>query len=819
MAGAIRLVAGYDGGEEDEHVRTQGKVMLMDSAPSDVFKLVSLRSTDDRVAFDPTELVEARGPLEAVERVGTHWHRPDELGRFAGALTVLDNRQLKTATTTWVAAVRDLMAEVRADPISADGATHPEREDHPDTAPTDGVDDEQPADGLVPDDLGSGGPGAAASRSPSWTKVRALSEDPSVRDAVTRLVVSWLGLRLKARAGENVPRDLLAAHEDAIRVAAVMRRVADGTFTPVSAARLTRVRLVVPARWRNRSDTEGQRKRAQPAAEPAPPRSARVWPWSRRPRPERGSPGPVAGTPEDSPAVLRRERTTVVNDGRVLEQILTAATVLAASGEGADGKPVAFDESFRSALASAVPSQAQPVLSDLFRRLGRLGVAEDFTAGVESEWLAVRERANDLCQRIRVFEEESTQILPTPGTVTPGPRPSIRAAGWGDLFVVREELAGYRAAEISHIENAMAGESTHRRHERRHEVSETMETETLTETSSEDELQSTNRFELQAETARTISQDFSVEAGVNTSGRYGLTTVETSLGVGATRSSTESTQSATTIAQEVTAKAVDRTRQSVRELRRRTTVETIKEISTHALVNTDVQGNPPAQPRSGVYMWVEKVQRLQLYQYGKRLMIEFIIPEPGVSLLESAQPVAVDARKPLPLSFGPSQIDEYNYMCLTQLYRARNVDPPPPLFIRVGEAFATDVMADVQEAEGEATIAKMISLPEDYRPVAGRYATTGRGRTLKNIDPFHAHLAVAGQVVLDSAVALKDAGRPDKWGKQSLPRLVSVDPADGDRRAGRPGDGADLRSGRQHRHNERHVDLPARPEGIRPLAA
>ena len=77
--------------------------------------------------------------------------------------------------------------------------------------------------------------------------------------------------------------------------------------------------------------------------------------------------------------------------------------------------------------------------------------------------------------------------------------PIIRAIGIGDLQVVRQQLVGYEAGEVSHIENVLEGELL-RRSTTREEVNElTITQETSTSQVEERYLQSTTRNE------RTIS--------------------------------------------------------------------------------------------------------------------------------------------------------------------------------------------------------------------------------------------------------------------------------------------------------------------------
>jgi hypothetical protein len=44
---------------------------------------------------------------------------------------------------------------------------------------------------------------------------------------------------------------------------------------------------------------------------------------------------------------------------------------------------------------------------------------------------------------------------------------------------------------------------------------------------------------------------------------------------------------------------------------------------------------PPFQVISGIYRWVDKIYTSQVYNYGKRLMFEFVLPEPAALFVKS----------------------------------------------------------------------------------------------------------------------------------------------------------------------------------------
>ena len=138
--------------------------------------------------------------------------------------------------------------------------------------------------------------------------------------------------------------------------------------------------------------------------------------------------------------------------------------------------------------------------------------------------------ASSACADIQVWETEKKQALPKPNITGLGEEyAAIRSVGWGDLTVIREKLIGYDANEIAHIENILPGELRLRENERTYATESFEETETESINESQQELETSDRQELQVQAQKTINTDFSVSAGVNTSGRYGVTKVDTSL--------------------------------------------------------------------------------------------------------------------------------------------------------------------------------------------------------------------------------------------------------------------------------------------------
>ncbi|MFD0472961.1 hypothetical protein ACFQ0B_35310 [Nonomuraea thailandensis] len=276
--------------------------------------------------------------------------------------------------------------------------------------------------------------------------------------------------------------------------------------------------------------------------------------------------------------------------------------------------------------------------------------------------------------------------LHQPGALTPmapqsvpATRGKVSPSGVADLLLVRQQLVGYEAADVAHIENVLKGERKQREHTRREETEQITFTETEVVTAEERELESTDRFEMTRESSETIKEDASLKAGVSISGKYGPT-VEFAVSAegSVSRSKEAATKSAASFSQDVTQRSASKIAERVLE---RTALRTTNEVidkNLHELNNVGGDGNI-----AGVYQWVNKVYEAQMFNYGLRTMFEFMIPEPAAYLigaLQSAHASAVHLVKPPDFTLKPSDLTELNYPYWVQAFKATDVSPPPELY-------------------------------------------------------------------------------------------------------------------------------------------
>lgn len=202
----------------------------------------------------------------------------------------------------------------------------------------------------------------------------------------------------------------------------------------------------------------------------------------------------------------------------------------------------------------------------------------------------------------------------------------IKRLGIADYRKVESTTCCYVPGEVSHIENIMAREykekSTRRlrRSEETTTISKETEKEELTDTTS------TNRYEMNQQVAEVINKDLSI--GLGTSSKFSMGGLgETSLtsNFAFNTSSQHSNSQAVSIAKDVTERALERVVQKVREERILKIVEEFEEQNKHGFDNR--KGDKHV---SGVYRWIDKIYKNQVYNYGKRLMYEFMIPQPAV---------------------------------------------------------------------------------------------------------------------------------------------------------------------------------------------
>jgi len=291
-----------------------------------------------------------------------------------------------------------------------------------------------------------------------------------------------------------------------------------------------------------------------------------------------------------------------------------------------------------------------------------------------------------------------------------------------DYRKVEQEVCCYVPGEVSHIENVMAKEYKERhtrnlvRSENTRESSSSMEQERLSDTTS------TDRNEMQSEISRVLEEKKDFKAGASTSLHteiLGKADFQISgyADYASSNSATSSNKVARNMAREVTEQALDRVVSKSSEKRMSKMIREYEENNRHGFDNRAGETHV-----TGVYRWVDKILKNRLVNYGKRLMLEVMVPEPALFFKESLKsdserhPGLHLLRKPRsPRQMGLKAVEnlnEYNYAKYAIEYGI-DLDRAPEKYIWVDEA----VSADLIDRKEEFNTYKEVYLPEGYAAV------------------------------------------------------------------------------------------------------
>lgn len=265
----------------------------------------------------------------------------------------------------------------------------------------------------------------------------------------------------------------------------------------------------------------------------------------------------------------------------------------------------------------------------------------------------------------------SASLFVLPGTL-PGASGRIRPAGVADLKVVNQQLQKYQLGEVAYIENILSGEERERVHTNIEKTEQQLITETEETASTEKDLQTAERFELSQELENMEKETSANEAGVNVSASYGAVSLNASAKTQSTNSAESATKASLNQTKETVSRAVERIQNRTRRQQTITHTSETSEVNRHKFSATQ-------QSVVGVYRYVEKVYWCQTLNYGKRMMFEFMVPEPAAYFIYSqSQNVSAPGTVPKPEepTFKATDIDDTNYADLASKYKANVTEPP-----------------------------------------------------------------------------------------------------------------------------------------------
>jgi hypothetical protein len=316
---------------------------------------------------------------------------------------------------------------------------------------------------------------------------------------------------------------------------------------------------------------------------------------------------------------------------------------------------------------------------------------------------------------------------------------------------VNQTLCCYTEGEVSHIENILAREYKERA------TRNLIRTELTTEKTTEKELEqlsdttSTDRHEIQSEISLILQKDKATSLAVSASvgGTYnfpngGINFNTTgSFNTSSSSSSSSNFSESESYAKELTQRAMKRLVEKTTYKRTSKMIREFEENNKHGFDNRE-----GTEHVTGVYRWVDKIYKNDLVNYGKRLMYEFMLPEPAknykhlliknleASKTQSCETVLLD--EPIkPIDFGilnHNYVNKHNYVNLANYYGVE-VEDYPIDNIRIAKSFAEDFY---QTGSQKGDFAKWhvaqnfeFKIPEGYKCISfeSRFAIRRHGDT------------------------------------------------------------------------------------------
>ena len=300
-------------------------------------------------------------------------------------------------------------------------------------------------------------------------------------------------------------------------------------------------------------------------------------------------------------------------------------------------------------------------------------------------------------------ETEADALVGSPSSGMPQGQGSIRPVGVGDLLLVKEHVLRYEGGELAHVENVLESEHLSRDTRRLERTETTILTESERTKEEERDTQSTDRFSLRRETSSTIEDDTQFKAGLSVTAKYGpFVEVKANADFATNHSSEESTRQASEFSKDVVSRSVSKVVERVLERRSTTTLNEFEETYTHGFDNTAGNGNI-----SGVYQWVDKVLQAQIYNYGKRMLFDVTLPEPGTAFMVAETKGKLEhqtIKPPVPFTLTPTQVTEGNYAYWARQYDVTGIEAPPPPVKTLSKAFDGTVPQDPYEFSKSADI-------------------------------------------------------------------------------------------------------------------
>jgi len=334
--------------------------------------------------------------------------------------------------------------------------------------------------------------------------------------------------------------------------------------------------------------------------------------------------------------------------------------------------------------------------------------------GVDPSTTDHRRLMDTVGAEIADMEREGPSFVPGDNQPASG---YIRSVGTAQLEVLKQQIKRYEPGEIAHIENVIAGEKKVRRHNDLTRIKEFSSFSSERTTDTETELETTERFELNKESSRTFQKDTELGLELTVAGKYGPTvSFEANFSTGQSTSTTTETQQSVGFAKDTVERSKERIIESIAVRQERTLVREITETNTHTLANET------SEHRFAIYQYVDKIYQSQVFDYGKRLMFDFMVPEPSSFLwyLKSKTNLELDVPEPKSLAdrgiLSPSDITPQEYSALGAAYGVSDLPMPPDLVVTKRLRLAHGDGSTSDDGGHKTGVSGELDIPEGYGP-------------------------------------------------------------------------------------------------------
>lgn len=298
-----------------------------------------------------------------------------------------------------------------------------------------------------------------------------------------------------------------------------------------------------------------------------------------------------------------------------------------------------------------------------------------------------------------------------------------RQLGIADYRKVVSKIDSYKVGEVAHIENVMARELREKvtTSFRQSQVTETTSSETESEEMSD--TTSTQRFEMQSEISKLLQEQKQFSAHLDVNAKWSVVSVDAGASYASNISKEQSNRQAVNQSKELTQRAMERI------VSRTKTEKTVKQTNEFTEENKHRFDNTQsAEHVSGVYRYINAVYKNQIYNYGKRLMYEFMVPQPAklhnfLMLADASNQNVVTLVKPedprLSLCKSSKDINRENFQSIASAYGA-SVNTPPAEIQLITKTFSGTKAATAETGPNETFFETIeIEIPDGYKAVQG----------------------------------------------------------------------------------------------------